>query len=130
MLRSHPRQKLRLKTTTAARMVGTKLVATSARVTLARMEEVPKKLRSTVLSVINKVALQTPITPMTAAFTRQTVVGRDSLVDCGEKKSNHAFVQLEKKLEKAEKKLTKMSKKMDRLTIKRSKEESESDSDA
>jgi len=48
----------------------------------------------------------------------------------GEKKSNHAFVQLEKKLEKAEKKLTKMSKKMDRLTIKRTKEESESDSDA
>jgi len=48
----------------------------------------------------------------------------------GEKKSNHAFVQLEKKLEKAEKKLTKMSKKMDRLTIKRTKEESDSDSDA
>ena len=48
----------------------------------------------------------------------------------GEKKSNHAFVQLEKKLEKAEQKLDKMSKKMDRLTIKRTKEESESDSDA
>ena len=44
----------------------------------------------------------------------------------GEKKSNHAFVQLEK----AEKKLDKMSKKMDRLTIKRTKEESENDSDA
>ena len=39
-------------------------------------------------------------------------------------------MQLEKKLEKAEKKLTKMSKKMDRLTIKRTKEESDSDSDA
>ena len=48
----------------------------------------------------------------------------------GEKKSNHAFVQLEKKLEQAEKKLDKMSKKMDRLTIKRTKEEPESDSDA
>ena len=48
----------------------------------------------------------------------------------GEKKSNHAFVQLEKKLEKAEQKLDKMSKKMDRLTIKRTKEEPESDSDA
>ena len=48
----------------------------------------------------------------------------------GEKKSNHSFAQLEKKLEKAEKKLTKMSKKMDRLSIKRPKEESDSDSDA
>jgi len=48
----------------------------------------------------------------------------------GEKKSNHSFTQLEKKLEKAEKKLTKMSKKVERLSVKRSKEESESDSDA
>jgi len=48
----------------------------------------------------------------------------------GEKKSNHSFVQLEKKLEKAEKKLTKMSKKMERLSVKRPKEESDSDSDA
>jgi hypothetical protein len=48
----------------------------------------------------------------------------------GEKKSNHAFVQLEKKLEKAEKKLTKMSKKMERLSVKRPKEESDSNSDA
>jgi len=43
----------------------------------------------------------------------------------GEKKSNHSFAQLEKKLEKAEKKLTKMSKKMDRLTVQRTKEEPE-----
>ena len=48
----------------------------------------------------------------------------------GEKKSNHAFVQLEKKLEKAEQKLDKMSKKMERLSVKRPKEESDSDSDA
>jgi len=48
----------------------------------------------------------------------------------GDKKSNHSFAQLEKKLEKAEKKLTKMSKKMDRLSVKRPKEESDSDSDA
>jgi len=48
----------------------------------------------------------------------------------GEKKSNHSFAQLEKKLEKAEKKLTKMSKKMERLSVKRPKEESDSDSDA
>ena len=45
-------------------------------------------------------------------------------------KSNHAFVQLEKKLEKTEQMLDKMSKKMDRLTTKRIKEELESDSDA
>ena len=42
-------------------------VVTSARVTLARMEEVPRRLRSTVISVISMVALQTPITPMIAA---------------------------------------------------------------
>jgi hypothetical protein len=48
----------------------------------------------------------------------------------GEKKSNHSFAQLEKKLEKAEKKMTKMAKKMDRLSLKRPKEESDSDSDA
>ena len=49
---------------------------------------------------------------------------------CGEKKSNHSFAQLEKKLDKTEKRLTKMSKKMDRLVEKSSKEETESDSDA
>jgi hypothetical protein len=43
----------------------------------------------------------------------------------GEKKSNHSFVQLEKKLEKAEKKLTKMSKKMEGLSVTKSKEESD-----
>jgi len=49
----------------------------------------------------------------------------------GDKKSNHCFTQLEKKLEKTEKKLDKMSKKMDRQYKKRSKEEeSETDSDA
>jgi hypothetical protein len=47
-----------------------------------------------------------------------------------EKKSNHNFAQLVKKLEKAEKKMDKMSKKMDRLSVKRTKEESDSDSDA
>jgi tellurite resistance protein len=57
------------------------LVATSARVTLARMEVVPRRLRNTVTSVRNMVALQTPITPMIAASTRQTVVRRDSLVE-------------------------------------------------
>ena len=108
-------------------MVGTKLVATSARVTLARMEEVPRRPRNTVHSVRNMVALQTPITPMTAVSTRD---GSKKGQSRGEKKSNHAFVQLEKKLEKAEQKLDKMSKKMDRLTIKRTKEEPESDSDA
>jgi len=82
-MRSRPRQRLRLRTTTtiAASMVGTKLVATSARVTLTRMKEVPRRLRSTVISVTSTVALQTPITPMTAASTRRTVVRRDSLVE-------------------------------------------------
>ncbi len=47
-----------------------------------------------------------------------------------EKKSNHNFAQLEKKLEKAEKKMDKMSKKMERLSGKRIKEESDSDTDA
>ena len=56
--------------------------------------------------------------------------GRKKGQSRGEKTSNHAFVQLEKKLEKAEQKLDKMSKKMDRLTTKRTKEELESDSDA
>jgi len=78
VLRSHPWQRLRLRT--AARMVGTELVATRARVTLARMEEVPRRLRSTVISVTSMVALQTPITPMIAASTRRMVVRRDSLV--------------------------------------------------
>ena len=83
VLRSHPRQRLRLRTTTATRMVEPKLVATSARarVTLARMEEVPRRLRSTVISVTSTVALQTPTTPMIAASTRQTVARRDSLVE-------------------------------------------------
>ena len=48
----------------------------------------------------------------------------------GEKKSNHSFAQLEKKLDKKMKKLDKLTKKMERLYKKRSKEESDSDSDA
>jgi hypothetical protein len=48
----------------------------------------------------------------------------------GEKKSNLSYAQLEKKLEKTERKLNKVAKKMERLSMKRSKEESESDSDA
>ena len=82
------------------------------------------------LSVINMVALQTPITHNTDDCRIYKADGSKKGQSRGEKKSNHAFVQLEKKLEKAKQKLDKMSKKMDRLTIKRTKEEPESDSDA
>jgi len=40
-----------------------------------------RRLRNTVHSVRNMVALQTPIIPMIAVSTRQTVVRRDSLVE-------------------------------------------------
>jgi hypothetical protein len=59
----------------------TKLVATNARVILAKMEVVPRSLRNTVTSVKRTVALQTPIILKIAASTRRTVVGRDSLVE-------------------------------------------------
>ena len=67
-------------------MVGTKLVATSARVTLARMEEVPRRLRNTVLSVINMVALQTPITHNTDDCRIYKADGSKKGQSCGEMK--------------------------------------------
>ena len=112
MLRSHPQQKLRIKTTTAARIVGTKLVSTSARVTLARMKEVPRRLRSTVLSVISNKHGGPANSHNTDDCRIYRADGSKKGQSRGEKKSNHAFVQLEKKLEQAEKKLDKMSKKM------------------
>ena len=131
MLTNHPRQRLRLKTTTtAARMVGAKLVATSTRVTLVRMEEVPRRLRGTVISVTSTVALHPANSHNTDDCRIYKADGSKKGQSRGEKKSNHSFVQLEKKLEKAEKKLTKMSKKMERLSVERSKEISESNSNA
>jgi hypothetical protein len=61
--------------------MGTKLVATSVRVILAKMEVVPRRLRNTVTSVKRTVALQTLIIQKIAASIRQTVVRRDSESD-------------------------------------------------
>ena len=60
---------------------GNQAGSNKRKVTLVRMEEVPRRLRNTVHSVRNMVALQTPMTPMIAVSTRQTVVRRDSLVE-------------------------------------------------
>jgi len=124
-------QRLRLRTTaTAARMVGTKLVATSARVTLdSGQNGGSSKKAKKHCDLCDKHG-----GPANSHNTDDCRIykadGSKKGQSRGEKKLNHSFAQLEKKLEKAEKKLTKMSKKMEQLSVKRTKEESETDSDA
>jgi hypothetical protein len=127
VLRNQPWQKLRLTTTTTAASLGSKLVATRGNSGQNGGRSKKAKKHCDLCDKHGGPASSHNTDDCRIYKADGTKKGQSR----GDKKSNHSFAQLEKKLEKAEKKLTKMSKKMDRLSTKRPKEESDSsDSDA